>query len=65
MIDTAAMRMGKGEKCVAERICGVDDNMVQPHFHPFIELYYLRKGQRVSVPVGVVHEKRRHDHNIP
>jgi len=46
MIDYAQMRMKKGEKSAAERVSGMNDNMISSHYHEYYELYYLESGQR-------------------
>lgn len=51
MIDNAAIAMQDGQKIAAERICSVNDNTLQSHYHPFFELFYLESGAR-NVIVG-------------
>lgn len=51
MIDNAAIAMQNGHKIAAERVCTVNDNTLQSHYHPFYELFYLDSGQR-KVIVG-------------
>lgn len=46
MIDYAQKRMKNGEMSAAERVSGMNDNMVSSHYHEFYELYYLESGQR-------------------
>lgn len=46
MIDHASIAMAKGARLAAERISGLNDNMVSSHYHPFYELYYLESGLR-------------------
>lgn len=46
MIDNAEKMMLKGAPIAAERISGVNDNMLSSHYHHFYELYYLESGQR-------------------
>lgn len=51
MIDNAAIAMQNGQKIAAERICSVNDNTLQSHYHAFFELFYLEHGKR-NVMVG-------------
>lgn len=51
MIDNAAIAMQNGSKIAAERVCTVNDNTLQSHYHPFYELFYLEAGKR-KVMVG-------------
>lgn len=46
MIDQAGIMMAQGAEIACERIAGVNDNMTQPHYHNYYELYYLEKGER-------------------
>ncbi|RDY32177.1 helix-turn-helix transcriptional regulator [Lachnotalea glycerini] len=46
MIDQASMIMTNGKCIAAERILGVNDNMIKSHYHDYFELYYLESGQR-------------------
>ena len=46
MLDNAGIKMAQGEKISCEQIDGVNDNMSEPHFHDFFELYYLESGER-------------------
>lgn len=51
MIDNAAIAMQNGQKIAAERVCSVNDNTLQSHYHPFFEMFYLEAGSR-NVIVG-------------
>ena len=46
MLDQAGIRMAQGAEIACERISGVNDNMYQPHYHNYYELYYLEEGGR-------------------
>lgn len=46
MIDYAEKCMKSGAVFAAERVSGINDNMLSPHYHEFYELYYLESGQR-------------------
>lgn len=46
MIDQASRYMFFGSPMAIERIQGINDNMVKPHYHDFFELYYLESGIR-------------------
>ena len=46
MLDQAGIRMAQGDEIACERIAGVNDNMSQPHYHNYYELYYLEEGGR-------------------
>ena len=46
MLDQAGISMAQGAEIACERISGVNDNMTQPHYHNYYELYYLEKGGR-------------------
>lgn len=46
MLDQAGIRMAQGAALACERISGVNDNMHQPHYHNYYELYYLEDGGR-------------------
>lgn len=46
MIDQASRYMFFGNPVAIERIQGINDNMVKPHYHDFFELYYLEAGTR-------------------
>ncbi|MGN0355045.1 MAG: helix-turn-helix domain-containing protein [Muricoprocola sp.] len=54
MIDTAGIRMAQGALIAIERHQGVDDNMHQPHYHDYYELYYLEAGERIYFIEGQV-----------
>ena len=49
MLDNAGIKMAQGEKISCEQIDGVNDNMSEPHFHDFFELYYLESGERYQM----------------
>lgn len=49
MIDQAGIMMAQGAEIACERIAGVNDNMTQPHYHNYYELYYLEKERGISV----------------
>ena len=51
MIDNAAIFMQNGKNIATERICSINDNVLQSHFHTYYELFYLEKGQR-NVVIG-------------
>jgi AraC-like DNA-binding protein len=38
--------MAEGKKIASECIQGVNDNMVQSHYHDYFELYFLEQGKR-------------------
>ena len=46
MLDQAGIQMAQGAALACERIAGVNDNMHQPHYHNYYELYYLEDGGR-------------------
>ncbi len=46
MIDLASQQMAFGRSVAIERLQGVNDNMVKPHYHEYFELYYLESGER-------------------
>ncbi len=46
MLDQAGIRMAQGAETACERIAGVNDNMHQPHYHNYYEIYYLEEGAR-------------------
>ena len=46
MIDQAGIMMAQGAAIASERIAGVNDNMTQPHYHNYYEIYYLEEGER-------------------
>ncbi len=46
MIDQASQQMAFGRSVAIERLQGVNDNMVKPHYHEYFELYYLESGER-------------------
>ncbi len=46
MLDQAGIRMAQGAEIACERIAGINDNMSQPHYHNYYELYYLEDGGR-------------------
>lgn len=46
MIDQAGIKMEHGRQIAAERVQGVNDNMVKSHYHEYFELYFLESGQR-------------------
>lgn len=49
MLDNAGIKIAQGEKISCEEIDGVNDNMSEPHFHEFFELYYLESGERYQM----------------
>lgn len=49
MLDNAGIKIAQGEKISCEHIEGVNDNMSEPHYHEFFELYYLEGGERYNV----------------
>ncbi len=51
MIDNAAIYMQNGKGIASERICSINDNVLQSHFHTYFELFYLEKGQR-NIVIG-------------
>ena len=46
MLDQAGILMAQGNTIACERISGVNDNMMQSHFHDYFEIYYLESGER-------------------
>lgn len=46
MLDQAGIRMAQGAAVAGERIAGINDNMYQPHYHNYYEIYYLEDGGR-------------------
>lgn len=49
MLDNAGIKMAQGERISCEQIEGVNDNMSEPHYHDFFELYYLESGERYHI----------------
>lgn len=49
MLDNAGIKMAQGETISCEQIEGVNDNMSEPHYHEFFELYYLESGERCQM----------------
>ncbi len=49
LIDSAGIEMAQGYPIACERVEGINDNMVQSHYHDFYELYYLEAGQRYHI----------------
>ena len=52
MLDTAAIIISQGKKIAYAYAEGVNDNMIQSHFHDFFELYYLLDGERLHMIEG-------------
>ena len=46
MLDQAGIMMAQGASIACERITGVNDNMTQPHYHNYYEIYFLEEGGR-------------------
>lgn len=46
MLDQAGIYMAQGESIAGERIAGINDNMMNSHYHNYYELYYLEDGER-------------------
>ena len=49
LIDSAGIEMAQGYHIACERVEGINDNMVQSHYHDFYEIYYLESGQRYHI----------------
>jgi len=49
LIDSAGIEMAQGYHIACERVEGVNDNMVQSHYHDFYEIYYLESGERYHI----------------
>ena len=46
MIDNARALLETGRSIASERVNGVNDNMMELHYHDFYEIYYLESGER-------------------
>lgn len=64
MIDNAAIYMQNGKSIATERICSVNDNVMQSHFHNYYELYYLEQGERKVVIGNTSYQLKAHDYIV-
>lgn len=61
MLDTAAIIISQGKKIAYAYAEGVNDNMIQSHFHDFFELYYLLDGERLHMIEGATYHFTAND----
>ncbi|SRR5690606_27474427 len=58
MQDVAGELMARGRQVAVARVTGVDDNMIRPHRHDYLEVYVLEDGRRDHFSAGSVHRLR-------
>lgn len=58
MLDVAGGLMAGGRQVALARVHGVDDNMVRPHRHDYLEINVLEEGERDHWSGGTVHRMR-------
>lgn len=64
MIDNAAIYMQNGKSIATERICSINDNVMQSHFHNYYELFYLEQGERKVVIGNTSYQLKPHDYIV-